>query len=183
MLPAAIHCNKSVLVAKHSGCPSSRWQDTVAPIVTSLAPPGANLTFVNVGANKGYNVAEFLQRYHHRGAAPSSVAWHTELMQAGVDQKLRVRYGCGLCNVCKARPPRAKQHLSVSVHAVEMVQANARALRRLFTSFRVPGQVHHLAMSNYTGEARYRSAPAVGLEHYELGKNLDAEDKADLTTA
>ena len=173
----ALHCNSSILVAKRSGCPSSRWQDAIAPLLVqqhSLAAIG-NLTFVNIGANKGYNVAEFLQRYHHRGgrAAPSSEAWHMELMKAGTEQRLRVRYGCGMCNACHSRPPRAQQHVPVNVHAVEMVKANARVLRRLFSAFRVPGTVHHLAMSNYSGMARYRAAPSIGLEHYELGKDVD----------
>ena len=35
-----------------------------------------------------------------------------------------------------------------------------------------PSQVHHLAMSNYSGVALYRAAPAIGLEHYELGKDV-----------
>lgn len=172
-----LHCNTSLFVAKHSGCPASRWQDAIAPLLvqqhslTSMQ----NLTFVNIGANKGYNVAEFLQRYHHRGgrAAPSSEAWHTELMKAGTEQRLRVRYGCGLCNACRSRPPRARQHVAVNVHAVEMVKANARVLRRLFSAFSIPGTVHHLAMSNYSGVARYRAAPSIGLEHYELGKDVD----------
>ena len=61
----------------------------------------------------------------------------------------------------------------MNVHAVEMVRVNANALRRLFGAFRVPGAVHHLAMSNYTGDASYRTATAVGLEHYELGKEVE----------
>jgi hypothetical protein len=59
------------------------------------------------------------------------------------------------------------------VHAIEMVRLNARALQLLFGTFRVPGAVHHLAMSNYSGVASYRSAQAVGLEHYELNRDVD----------
>jgi FkbM family methyltransferase len=175
--PAAHDCNASLLVAKRSGCPSSRWQDAIASLLVqhSLAHASsaqeANLTFVNVGANKGYNVAEFLQRYHQR-AAPSSEAWHQALMRAGEHQRLRVRYGCGLCNACRARPPRARHHVRVDAHAIEMVRTNAVALRELFSVFRVPGTVHHLAMSNYSGVATYRAATAVGLEHFELGKDV-----------
>ena len=143
----------------------------IAPLLVAQQRAGTNLTLVNVGANKGYNVAEFLQRYHHRHG-PSSEAWHQALMRAGERQRLRVRYGCGLCNACRARPPRARQHVQVAVHAVEMVRANAMALREIFAAFHVPGAVHHLAMSNYSGVASYRAAPAVGLEHYELGKDV-----------
>ena len=72
-------CNASLEVAKRSGCPAGRWQDVIAPLLASTAK-GRNLTFVNVGANKGYNVAEFLQRYSHGASStPTSVAWHAEL--------------------------------------------------------------------------------------------------------
>lgn len=169
--PHRLNCNASLAVAKRSGCPSSRWQDEISPLLVQALPLRANLTFVNVGANKGYNVAEFLQRYHRGGIGVprNSETWHQELMRTG-SRRVRVRYGCGLCNACRSRPPRTGHHVPVSVHAIEMVKLNARALHQLFETFRVPGHVHHLAMSNYTGVATYRAAAAVGLEHYELGK-------------
>ena len=177
MLPVPTsHCNASLFVAKHSGCPSSRWQDAIAPLLGRALPAGVNLTFVNVGANKGYNVAEWLQRFHRRGAGPrTSEAWHKELLRGNPKGRgaMRVRYGCGLCNPCKQPPPRAALHLPVDVHAIEMVDVNARALTRLFAAFDVPGRVWHLAMSNYTGTALYRAAAAVGLEHHELGKGAN----------
>lgn len=169
------NCNASLLVAKRSGCPSSRWQDAIAPLLHKqrLQQSGKPLTFVNVGANKGYNVAEFMQRYYHGSSlVKNSEAWHAELMRVGSSKRVRVRYGCGLCNPCKAKPPHARLLAPVSIHAVEMVRLNAEALRQLFTSFRVPGHVHHLAMSNFSGVASYRAAAAVGLEHYELGKDV-----------
>ena len=168
---APSHCNASLAIAKRSACPSSRWQDAIAPLLVMALPPATNLTFVNVGANKGYNVAEFLMRYHREegGTLRNPEAWHQVLMQTGT-KKVRVRYGCGLCNACRAHPPRARLHVPVNVHAIEMVKLNARALDHLFATFRVPGRVHHLAMSNYSGVATYRAAAAVGLEHYELGK-------------
>ena len=174
-------CNASFAVATRSGCPSSRWQDAIAPLLVARLPhKAANLTFVNVGANKGYNVAEFMQRYSNdlsrRSATRqrlTSEAWHQQLLLTPgrkPGSRLRVRYGCGLCNACRARPPRARLTVPVNVHAVEMVRLNAHALKALFSTFGVPGRVHHLAMSNYTGRASYRASTAVGLEHYELGK-------------
>ena len=164
-------CNASLEVAKRSGCPAGRWQDVIAPLLASTAK-GRNLTFVNVGANKGYNVAEFMQRFHFQRYILTSPAWHEELMKSSPSKGVRVRFGCGLCNACKARPPRAKLHRPVEVHAIEMVRLNANALQRLFGVFKIPGTVHHLAMSNYSGIAEYRQAGAIGLEHFELGKDV-----------
>ena len=68
MAGRARDCNASLAVAKHSGCPSGRWQDAIAPLLVA-SRTAANLTLVNVGANKGYNVAEFLQRCVRRLAS------------------------------------------------------------------------------------------------------------------
>jgi hypothetical protein len=172
----ADHCNASLRIAKRSGCPSAAWQDAIAPLLARSHQ--GNLTLVNVGANKGYNVAEFLQRFHSPRLQPArkltSTAWHTELLRADAYKRgVRVRFGCGLCNACRAPPPRARFNVPVDVHAVEMVRLNAQALRNLFAAFHVPGAVHHLAMSNFSGTATYRAATQVGLEHYELGKDVD----------
>ena len=179
---AAVTCNASsaccaaLAVAKHSGCPAGRWQDEIAPLLAAARQEtAANLTYLNVGANKGYNVAELLQRYHKRGAGPrNSEAWHRELLK-GNPKGMRVKYGCGLCNPCKHPPPSVRYHVPVEVHAIEMVDVNAAALRRLFGAFGVPGTVWHLATSNYSGSANYRAAPYVGLEHYELGKGTNRQ--------
>ena len=163
-------CNASLSVARRSGCPSSRWQDAVADILVQHRPSNASLLFVNVGANKGYNVAEFMLRFHRDGRLQNSEQWHAALLKNKGNERMRVRYGCGLCNACKSRLPRTRHHVPVEAHAIEMVDVNAGALRRLFREFKVPGAVHHLAMSNYTGRASHRPATAVGLEHFELGK-------------
>ena len=164
-------CNASLAIAKASGCPSGLWQDQIAPLLAA-GRVGDNLTLVNVGANKGFNVAEFLQRYNNQRGL-TSVGWHQELLRAGKAVNVRVRYGCGLCNACRAPRPRTRLHVPVDVHAIEMVRLNAMAIRKLFAVFGVPGRVHHLAMSNYSGVAKYRAASAVGLEHFELGKDVD----------
>ena len=165
----AAQCNASLSIARRSGCPSGRWQDSIADVLVQRSIGNASLLFINVGANKGYNVAEFMQRFHRRGQLRSSEQWHAALLKGSKGQG-RVRYGCGLCNACRARPPKSRHHVHVEAHAIEMVDVNAKALQRLFTSFAVPGVVHHLAVSNYTGHATHRPAAAIGLEHYELGK-------------
>jgi hypothetical protein len=175
---SSAQCNASLRVARRSGCPSPRWQDEIAPILSARLANGTSgdpFCYINVGANKGYNVAETLQRYHSRGAGPrTSAAWHKELLK-GSPKGMRVKYGCGLCNPCKQPPPPKRYHVPVEVHALEMVDVNAQALRRLFGVFSVPGHAWHLAVSNFTGTAQYRAAPFVGLEHYELGKGTNRQ--------
>jgi hypothetical protein len=175
---SSAQCNASLRVARRSGCPSPRWQDEIAPILSARLANGTSgdpFCYINVGANKGYNVAETLQRYHSRGAGPrTSAAWHKELLK-GSPKGMRVKYGCGLCNPCKQPPPPKRYHVPVEVHALEMVDVNAQALRRLFGVFSVPGHAWHLAVSNFTGTAQYRAATFVGLEHYELGKGTNRQ--------
>ena len=175
---SSAQCNNSLHIARRSGCPSSRWQDEIAPILSARFANGTSggpFCYINVGANKGYNVAETLQRYHSRGAGPrTSEAWHKELLK-GSPKGMRVKYGCGLCNPCKQPPPPKRYHVPVEVHALELVDVNAQALRRLFGVFAVPGHAWHLAVSNFTGSAQYRAAPFVGLEHYELGKGTNRQ--------
>ncbi|KAL1514619.1 hypothetical protein AB1Y20_003713 [Prymnesium parvum] len=162
-------CNSSLQMARLSMCPAAAWLDLSSqPLIehSALHRLGRPLTMVNVGANKGYNVAAFLQLFHARASpAPTNAAWHAALLR----EPSRVRYACGLCNSCRAPPPRARHHVRVEVHAVELVGSNARTLRRLFRAFGVPGAAHHLALSNFSGISTYAPQSAVGLEHIELG--------------
>eukprot|EP00965_Chrysotila_dentata_P138263 4573111-Pleurochrysis_carterae.AAC.1 len=43
-------CNRSVAVAQRSNCPSNMWHDAVSKRLAH-----ANMTYVNIGANKGFN--------------------------------------------------------------------------------------------------------------------------------
>ena len=170
---ATMACNASLAIALHSGCPASQWHDRVSRLLASrLLTSNDRLTYINVGANKGYNVADVLQRYHSHGIGPrSSEAWHQALLKTKV-HGMRVRYGCGLCNPCRQPPPKVQLHVPLEVHAIEMVDVNAQALRALFRFFEVPGRVWHAAASNFSGTATYVAATAVGLEHHELWKGV-----------
>ena len=153
-MSAACHPD-GVEIGRHSNCPSDAWHDRVAPLLAA-ADPSAPLVMLNIGANKGYNVAEFVQRYHFRHERKlrlTSEMWHAELLRGG-SKRHRVRYGCGLCNACRARAPRAKLNVPVEAHAIEMVSLNALALRRLFAFFGVPGRVRHQLVSHESGPMR-----------------------------
>ena len=55
-------CGAEKRAMSSSHCPSHKWLDE--RVATSLYK--RRMTFVNVGANKGYRVAEFLQIFHAR---------------------------------------------------------------------------------------------------------------------
>ena len=78
-MKSSTSCDRALAVAKRSKCPSRHWKDAItAPLllVARAGHPGVPLTYVNAGANKGFGVAEFLQRYHDDGGrAPSNREW------------------------------------------------------------------------------------------------------------
>eukprot|EP00966_Prymnesium_polylepis_P031339 728986-Prymnesium_polylepis.1 len=68
----------ALYIAKHSHCPGEAWHDEVSHLLDG----SRGLTFVNVGANKGYNLAAFMQRYASRSQdAPSFRHWHALLQR------------------------------------------------------------------------------------------------------
>ena len=52
-------------VARHSSCPGSLWHDRIASILDE-GGGDEGVTILNVGANKGYNLVEYAQRYAYR---------------------------------------------------------------------------------------------------------------------
>ena len=147
LLPAERRCKavfKHVLNRQFSMCPGGYWQDAIAPPLAESARRrgGGPLTLLNVGANKGYNVAEFLARYWSRynshensaaepsaggGGRPNASDWYQTLASAPV----RVKWACGICSACLASPPAARPAAAgVAVHAIELEKHNVQALRR-----------------------------------------------------
>ena len=95
--------------------------------------------FVNAGANKGFAVAEFLQRFHDDGGrTPTNQQWHKSIKLI----KPSGMFGCGMCSSCKEPPPpiAARRNVSVRVYAFELLKPNHVLLGRLFARHDVPGR-------------------------------------------
>jgi hypothetical protein len=136
-------CEPEVLRLAAAGrCPSSRWKDVIAPLLL-LESNSRGLTFVNAGANKGFAVSEFLQRFWT--PFPTSREWGGNATKI----KPSLMHKCGFCGDCSLPPPSpALRAPSVTVHAFELLASNAKLLSLLFERFAVPGEVHSLALSS-----------------------------------
>lgn len=111
------------------------------------------MTFINAGANKGYQVAEFLQRFH--SAAAASAGWRTNADWLAAIKAFRphgVLTSCGVCMTCQSPAPAVRLHApSVRVHAFELTACNHWLLKNLFERLSVPGIAHHVAVTNRSG--------------------------------
>lgn len=141
--PSMGECHVDPLrVAAYSTCPSGLWHSRIAPL---LAAP--DMVMLNIGANKGYNLIEFLQRY---SAIPSNLthaAWYRSLMQHGCQTQC-----CGVCASCRMQRIAQQANAKVSLHAFELQPSNVRMLRQLVAAASLPVTVHSTAVSNTTGE-------------------------------
>lgn len=131
-------------------CPSGQWKDAIAPLLVAEAR-SQPLTFINCGANKGYAIADFLQRFHAHGCARGSCPTLREWSSNVTAIKSNTMLGCGFCNDCRAAAPAAPYHVPVKVHAFEMLAGNSKLLSVLFERFGIPGTIHTTALSNFVG--------------------------------
>ena len=153
------HCHVDALeIGRHSNCPSDTWHDRAAPLMVGSA--GADLVMLNVGANKGYNLAEWMQRY--TAADVTNKQWH-QLMMKRAEPPCGLQC-CGVCLVChRKRIPQvasAKLHL----HAFELQPSNERLLRQLAVLADAPVEVHGAAVSNVTGTIYTHDSGTPGYE-------------------
>ena len=157
-------CVRGLRVALNSECPSGAWLDAIGPMVAQK-----QMLFLNIGANKGYAVADFMMRFAPGDESAYETCnvtydgWHKQLQVLAKGKmerpKLEVAKLCGACSDCtKSRPPavphRHAERSKIRVLAVELLQSNARRLESLFKHFGVAGEVIHAAASNATGVAR-----------------------------
>lgn len=145
-------CNPQLLRSATRGkCPSGAWKDVVAPLLISGGAAKQTLHFVNAGANKGFAVADFLARFHKDGCSaigcPSVSDWYHNITNI----KANIFLGCGFCGDCKLKAPLYQTHVPVRVHAFELLAGNRELLRILFERLHVPGHVHAVALSNFSG--------------------------------
>ena len=155
-------CHPDALgVAAYSTCPDNRWHTRIAPL---LAEP--HMVMLNVGANKGFNLVEFVQRYAALQPANLTHAnWYAQLMAHGCQAQC-----CGVCKVCKAKRVRRQANSDVALHAFELQPANAKLLRELVAVAGLPVTVHSTAVSNTTGVVYTSSEVKPGSESFGLAR-------------
>ena len=128
-------------VIHKSGCPRQHWHTLIAPLLAGSA--GEPLTLLLVGANKGYQLAEWAQRYSLSNVTGRD--WHARILDSGCLVQC-----CGVCNSCRERKtaPALPQPTSLRMHAFELQPATAATLRRAVAAAGLPATVHEIAMSN-----------------------------------
>lgn len=141
-------CATAYRIARNSSCPSHRWLDNVAPLLLDGSDP---VVLFNAGANKGFQVAEFLQRFHAKAESGwhTNQAWHDH--QAG--QVTRRLHPCGPCGSCSVPPPVERFHRPVRVFAFDLAPRNVELLNSTFAALAVPGEAALAIVSNRSGVA------------------------------
>ena len=82
---------------------------------------------LNVGANKGFNLVEWMQRY--TDADVSNRLWH-RLMMNKADPPCKLQC-CGVCLICHKKRTRQMATARLQLHAFELQPSNERLLRQL----------------------------------------------------
>lgn len=150
--------NHSLATARTSGCGSDRWVDALAAQPRFLGT-ARRLTYFNIGANKGFNIAILLQRL--AGATFSSQQWAGAMTDYFREKHIKRAHHqqnlCGLCHVCTQAVRRSADDVHLDLHAFEMTQQNYEWLAWAFERFALNVTLLHAAVSNASGVA---SAPA-----------------------
>ena len=181
-VPDAVHIMKDPRGPHELGCPGP-WLEAMAVVLGEAlgSTQDAKPILINVGANKGYEIFEFLSQHPPAGAlrglsaamVGKTNAWGRAVKNWAVESRswqLRNIY-CGFCGDCKRQPPPAvrRRHGGGFVHALELVPANRRLIRSVAATLGLgPAiQVHDLAASNET-RAFYvpRSNAMAGVENF-----------------
>lgn len=159
-MAAPTTCHPDALdIGRHSNCPSDVWHDKAAPLLAAGAS-GGELVMINVGANKGYNLAEWMQRYS--SADVSNKQWHS-LMMKRADPPCALQC-CGVCLICHRKRMQQRASAQLRLHAFELQPSNERLLRQLVALSNAPVEVHAQAVSNASGVVFTRDSGVPGYE-------------------
>jgi len=156
--------------AANSACPQQTWWDRARLVL----PPDKPVTFVNVGANKGFNLALMAQSF---GANVSGHAWAMALLEYMAEQgqpydaarQERLKKGrgaiwCGVCRAC-AEAPLVKAG-DLRAYGIELVPSTARWLRSAVRRFGLDASTHifNNAAGNESGSMVHVAPRPVGSE-------------------
>ena len=122
-------------IARNSQCPGDAWKDAIASVIVHQ-----NMSFANIGANKGYNLLDFLLRYDTAHSYPSMTRWHDLLVAEGVDQ-----HACGVCYACRSNPTVVPGGSVSRMIAVELLSNNFVTLQKLCARHMPMTRVLHAA--------------------------------------
>ena len=161
-------------------CPGSLWQETLAQRFHDF-DVGERLVYLNVGANKGYNIAEFLSTWTNRRI--SNKRWHSHVRDFGRSQHmltlLRQHFlSCGVCKVCERpmSPADTVPNRTAEVHAFELLPANQQLLEHATRRAGLTDVVtiHRMAVSNVSGRTTFltRARNVAGREDTKLCSGL-----------
>ena len=173
VMSASHLCHRDALtIAAHSTCPSSNWHTRIAPLI--LSP---EMVMLNVGANKGFNLLEFVQRYSVTPSNLTHQRWYNLLVENGCKSQC-----CGVCRLCKARPISRQASASLKLHAFELQPANAALLQRMMAATGLPVMIHSTAVSNFTGTVYTAATVVAGSESFGLKHKQSKNDVAQPVT-
>lgn len=134
--------------SKYSQCPSYAWLPAAVPHILATHPN--RVTFLNVGANKGYDLLSFLQWY--TDTTVNKTEWK-RLAQTAENGVVCADQCCGVCGSCVQKRPRGSPYARprhVELHAFEPSASTRALLRRLVDATQIPATVHALAVGNST---------------------------------
>lgn len=162
-------------VARSSQCPSDLWKSRLATFWVH-----GDMSYLNIGANKGYNVLEFLLR-HEREDLPSMKKWNKLLIEKSVDQ-----HSCGVCRSCKLVILNKNNIGRVKrIKAVEFLSNNYNVLKKMFNTHIPRVQViHAAAVKNYDVKAyepllKHTGHETIGISKH--GRSVSTITLDDLT--
>lgn len=166
-------CLSAVDLKLVRGCGSSNWANRLAPL--ALASP----VMINIGANTGYAIAEFLARFSNDPAVSVSPrAWQDRIRRyARLVNSTGLRmFSCGACSQCRDR--RSPWHNAggrPTAHALELDLKNRQLLRHLSKSTGTSVSVHELAASDKQGHA-CAALGVAGFEKHAIAQTTASEN-------
>ena len=141
---------RRVYLKQRGGCSEVQWSEAAAAAMPRTPP----VTYVNVGANKGYKIPEFLALWSQRPVAGHMKGWQRHLLRYADAHKFRFlkTYSCGNCGDCNGKLPKAHSRHGARMHLLELASANRALLQYVIEAERLSSRVelHNFAASNHS---------------------------------
>lgn len=173
--PLPSFCAAALAIAKKSYCPKAQWMDELELLLRRR-----DMVFVNVGVNKGFNIAEFALRFGEGSPLHNGTAtWQSTI--AAVHIHGRPYAECGMCDACAAQKQLLSRReeassieaskrgvvgralfseaatyaggkrQSVRAYGFDVVQSNVAVVQEAMRRLGLNGAIMHAAVTNHTG--------------------------------